>query len=541
MTAVPITSDSRQTEELDTGRLPDDTSRGRILAIVVAMVLLSEVTAFQLTMVGASLQKITTTFSHVGADINWAVIVSGIVGAATTPILGKLSDIWGKKRVFLLCGLFFLVGCLLDAVTSDWWLFLLGRGLQAFTVVMMIISYGLVRDLLPRKHIPLALGVVAGGVGFSSLIGPVVAGLLVDNFEWRAMFWFLAAYAVVSMIVFALVVPESKLRVRQRIQPYGILSLSAGTLLVLIYADKGQDWGWGRVPTLGWLIAGLVLIAAFPLIESRSSAPIMDMKLLRSPKVGLTLLLMLFGVAVLAVNPTATGYMTQTPDQNALKQTVVQSVIEQAHQTAGVPLPASVVHVTLNPGYHYGNGFGLLGFALHITIMTGIAGLVFGVIGGILARRVGARILAIVACVITGGVAACSAVAMTHYSWQAFAVLAGIFGIGFAFFYTAGSVLIVDALPEDQQGIGSGMLGVTMGLGSAIGTSILAAFQSAHPITAHIEVMGRTIDQPIPQVFGDRGYSLTFWFMTALVAVALMIAVFMRHGRQPSTAGFIVA
>ncbi|WP_019927328.1 MFS transporter [Nocardia sp. BMG111209] len=540
MAAVPTVPQVQTVDQPDTGRLPDDTPRGRILAIVVAMVLLSEVTAFQLTMVGASLQKITTTFSHVGADINWAVIISGIVGAATTPILGKLSDVWGKKRIFLVCGIFFLVGCLLDAITSNWWVFLAGRGLQAFTVVMMVISYGLIRDLLPRNYIPVALGVVAGGVGFSSLIGPVVAGLLVDNFDWRAMFWFLAGYAVVTMVAFLLIVPESKLRVRQRIRPFGILALSVGTLLVLIYVDKGQDWGWGKPATLAWLIAGLILVAAFPLIESRSSAPIMDMKLLRSPKVGLTLLLMFFGGAVLAVNPTATGYMTQTPDQDGLKQTIVAQIVAQAHQTAGVTLPASAVHVTLHPGYHYGNGFTLLGFALHITIMTGIAGLVFGVIGGMLARRIGARILAIVACVITGAVAAGSAVAITHYSWVTFAILAGVFGIGFAFFYTAGSVLIVDGLPADQQGIGSGMLGVTMGLSSAIGTAILAAFQSANPLTAHIEVMGRTIDQPIPQVFGDRGYTLSFWFMAATVVVALLIAVFMRHGRRPSTAGIIV-
>ena len=127
MTALPTTPDSRENEELDTGRLPDDTPGWRILAIIVAMVLLAEVTTFQLTMVGASLPKLTKTFSHVGADINWVVIIAGIVGAATTPILGKLSDRWGKKLIFMVCGLFFLAGCVIDALTSNWWLFLVGR------------------------------------------------------------------------------------------------------------------------------------------------------------------------------------------------------------------------------------------------------------------------------------------------------------------------------------------------------------------------------------------------------------------------------
>ncbi|MQY22576.1 MFS transporter [Nocardia macrotermitis] len=541
MATLPNTPESDDIEQPDTGRLADDASRWRILAIVVAMVLLSEVTTFQLTMVGSALQKITKTFSDVGADINWAVILPGIVGAATTPILGKLSDMWGKKRIFLLCGVFFLVGSLLDAITSNWWVFLIGRGLQAFTVAMTVITYGLVRDLLPRKHIPISLGVVASGVGFSAVLGPVVAGLLVDNFDWRAMFWFLAIYVVAAMAVMAVVVPESKLRVRQRIQPFGILALSAGTMLILIYVDKGQEWKWGHPATLAWLIGGLLLVAAFVLIEFRSSAPIMDVRLLLSPKVALTLLLMLFGVGVLAVMPTATGYMTQTPSPDGLKESVVQGVVAQAHQMTGVTLPASLVHVGLDPGYHYGSGFSLLAYALHIGITTGIVAMIVGPISGLLARRIGVRFHAIVACVITAVCAAGFALAIPHYSWQIFAILAGVFGIGFALFYTAGSVLIVDALPEEQQGIGSGMLGVTMGLGSAIGTAILAAFQAAHPLQAHIDVMGHSVTQPIPQVFADRAYVLTFWFMAALVLVALVIALVMRHGRKPSTAGIITA
>lgn len=205
----------------------------------------------------------------------------------------------------------------------------------------------------------------------------------------------------------------------------------------------------------------------------------------------------------------------------------------------GVAIPPSAVQVTLDPGYHYGNGFSLLAYALHIGITTGIVAMILGPIGGLLARRVGVRIHAIVACVITALCAVGFAVVIPHYSWEAFAALAGVFGIGFALFYTAGSVLIVDALPERQQGIGSGMLGVTMGLGAAIGTAILTAFQAAHPLVAHIDVMGHAVTQPIPQVFADRGYVLTFWFMTATVVIALIVALVMRHGRKPSTAGII--
>ncbi|WP_327098770.1 hypothetical protein OIE68_08160 [Nocardia vinacea] len=117
--------------------------------------------------------------------------------------------------------------------------------------------------------------------------------------------------------------------------------------------------------------------------------------------------------------------------------------------------------------------------------------------------------------------------------------LSAVFGIGFAFFYAAAAILMVDALPEDQQGIGSGMLGVALNLGGAIGTAIMAAFQSENPVVAHINAVGRSVEQPIPQVFTDRAYVLTFWTMAGSVLVAFVIALIMRHSRKPSTAGIV--
>ena len=71
-----------------------------------------------------------------------------------------------------------LIGSLLDAITSNWWVFLVGRALQAFTVAMTVITYGLVRDLLPRRHIPVGLGVVASGVGSRRYSAPSSPGCL---------------------------------------------------------------------------------------------------------------------------------------------------------------------------------------------------------------------------------------------------------------------------------------------------------------------------------------------------------------------------
>ncbi|WP_433621220.1 MFS transporter [Nocardia sp. CA-120079] len=446
---------------------------------------------------------------------------------------------WGKKRIYLLCGALFLIGSLIDAVTSDWALFLVGRGLQAFSTATLVLSYGLVRDLLPRKHLSIGLCVVAGGVGVSGLLGPIIAGALVDHYDWRALFWFLVVYTAVVMALFAIVVPESKLRVREPIQPFGIIMLSAGIFGILLYLSKGQDWGWGRISSLAWVLVGLVLVVLFVVIESRSRRPIMDMRLLRNPKVSLTMLMMLFAAGMLLVVATALGYMSQTPSSDELRHTVAQAAVDKAHEMTGMTLPLQLVQVSLDPTYHYGSGFGLLSFATHLGIWAGVVSMVFGPVAGILCRRVGARIPAIIACVVMIGAGVGFAFATPHYSWALFRLLNGIFGIGFGMFFAAASIMMVDALPEEQQGIGSGMLGVAMGVGAAIGGAIMAAYQSANPVTANINVMNRSVAQPIPQVFADRAYVLTFWTMGALALVALVIAIVMRHGRKSSTAGIV--
>ncbi len=519
--------------EPDSGRL-DGASPLRLFSILIVVILFTEIAPLQYTMVAAALQKMTKTFPTVGGNINWAVIILGVVGASATPLVGKASDIWGKKRLLLLCGLIFLVGAVIDATTTNWTLFLIGRGLSALAIATQFIAYGLVRDLMPRKYVPIGIGMIGAGVGFSGAIAPLVGGYLVDHFQWQAMFWFLAIYTVVLTPLVIFLVPESKIRVRERIDPIGAITLSAGVLFVLLYLDNGQNWGWARPSSLAWLIGGLVLVAAFFAVESRIRQPIMDMKLLANPKVSIVMLMALVGMGITAVQPLALGYMTQTPGSDALRANVVEGVVAQAHQK-GANLPAALVHVSLDPGYSYGSGFTMLGYAFHIALWVGVMAVIFGPIAGIVARRTGPRISAIIAFTVltVSGIG----FAVFHYSWVTYLVLAMLGGIAFGFVNAALPNLIVEAVPPEQQGISTGMLGVTMSVGTGGAMAITTALLNNNPVKAHIDVMGHQAVQVIPQVFADRGYTESFWVVVGTTVAALVIALLMRHGRQPATGG----
>ncbi|MET9489719.1 MFS transporter [Nocardia sp. NPDC006630] len=556
--------------ELDDSARLDGASKLRIYSVLAIIVLFTEISPMQYVMVAAALRQIAPSFPSEGANINWAIIVFGVIGAAVSPLIGKLSDIYGKKKLFLVCGVLFLIGTVICAVTSNWGLFLLGRGLEATAIATTVVSYGLIRDLMPRKLVPVGLGIASTGLGISALIGPLVGGYITDHYSWRGMFWFLFVFTLIMIPLLILVVPESRLRTPQRLDVLGVVLLGAGATLTLIYLDKGQDWGWLRPATLAWLIGGLVLLALFPIVEMRARQPIMDMKLLFTPRVSVVLFIALLGSLMIGVQSYGPSYMIQSPPSSEVVAQAKAATYEQvktqalaqaqkqaeAQAQASLPpgvtlppgavkvpeaavleqLPPDMVQVKLDPGYSYGNGFSLMKFATHVTLPQSLISMLFGFLGGLWVRRVGGRrplVVALAVFVVTGfGYAALG------HGWVTMALLGAVMGTGFAMYYATMPNLIVEAVPAEQQGISAGMLGVMQAMGAGIGISVATAFLNANPVKAVVSVTGApTVTQNVPLLFSDRGYELSFYFVVATSAIALIGALIMKSGRTPATGG----
>ncbi|WP_327140413.1 MFS transporter [Nocardia sp. NBC_01327] len=556
--------------ELDDSARLDGASKLRIYSVLAIIVLFTEISPMQYVMVAAALRQIAPSFPSEGANINWAIIVFGVIGAAVSPLIGKLSDIYGKKKLFLVCGVLFLIGTVICALTSNWGLFLLGRGLEATAIATTVVSYGLIRDLMPRKLVPVGLGIASTGLGISALIGPLVGGYITDHYSWRGMFWFLFVFTLIMIPLLILVVPESKLRTPQRLDVLGVVLLGAGATLTLIYLDKGQDWGWLRPATLAWLIGGLVLLALFPIVEMRARQPIMDMKLLFTPRVSVVLFIALLGSLMIGVQSYGPSYMIQSPPSSEVVAQAKAATYEQvktqalaqaqkqaeAQAQASLPpgvtlppgavkvpeaavlaqLPPDMVQVKLDPGYSYGNGFSLMKFATHVTLPQSLISMLFGFLGGLWVRRVGGRrplVVALAVFVVTGfGYAALG------HGWVTMALLGAVMGTGFAMYYATMPNLIVEAVPAEQQGISAGMLGVMQAMGAGIGISVATAFLNANPVKAVVSVTGSpSVTQNVPLLFSDRGYELSFYFVVATSAIALIGALIMKSGRTPATGG----
>jgi MFS family permease len=514
-------------------------SRLRIFAVIGVVVLFAEIAALQYTMVASAARDIAPSFPGVGANISWMVIIFGLVGGATTPIFGKMSDLWGKRRMMLISGASFAVGTLICALTSSWALFLVGRALEAVAISAPTVAYGLFRDILPRRYIPASIGVIATGLGMSALVAPLIGGWMLNHFSWRSLFWFMLIFVAVVIPLLVLVVPETPLRTHQRLDVSGAVLLAVGVGLVLLYLSNGATWGWGRPTAWGWLAGGIALLLAFVAVEKRSAQPIMDLKLLFSPQVSMVLLAALLGSMVVGIQGYSIPYMLQTPHKAQLTHLITAQVVAASNGRL-TPALVPLVHISFNGLMAYGLGATLLGYGLHSAVYSGGTGMLAGGGAGEWARKVGPRYPLILA-MGTFTLSCLLYAFFSHSAWQ-YAVIAVVFGLGFGSFYAAAPNLIVEAVPARQQGISAGMLGVVNSLATSVGTAVLTAFLAANPAKFKVTIPGVPASltggyNTIPQLYTDNGYRDGLLFAAGAGVVGLVVAVLMRHGRRPATGG----
>ena len=534
----PPSSAEQPATPLPTARL-EGASRLRIFAVIIVVVLFAEIAALQYTMVASAARDISPSFPGVGANISWMVIIFGLVGGATTPLFGKMSDLWGKRLMMLVAGASFAVGTLVCALTSSWALFLVGRALEAVAITAPTVAYGLFRDILPRRYIPASIGVIATGLGMSALFAPLLGGWLLDHYSWRSLFWFMLIFVAVMLPLLVLVVPESPLRTDQRLDVAGALLLAVGVGLVLLYLSNGADWGWGRPTAWGWLVGGLLLLVAFVMVERRSSQPIMDLELLFSPKVLLVLAAALFASMVIGIQGYSIPYMLQTPTHAQLSHLVLGEVISGSGGRVTSAM-APILHIGFNAPLAYGLGASLLGYGLHSAVFSGGTGMLSGGGSGEWSRKVGPR-LPLIGAMATFTLSTLLYAYFSHSAWQ-YALFAVIFGLGFGAFYASAPNLIVEAVPARQQGISAGMLGVVNSLATSVGTAVLTACLAANALKFKVTVPGVSAKvtggyYTVPDLYTDAGYRDGLLVAAGAGILGLAVALAMRHGRAPATGG----
>ncbi|WP_336880480.1 MFS transporter [Rhodococcus globerulus] len=210
-------------------------------------------------------------------NASWAVTVTMAVGAVATPIAGRLGDMYGKRRLLLLCIASVAAGSMVCAVSSSLPLFLVGRALQGLGVAFVSVGISVMREFLSAKRLGVAVGMMSSSMAVGGALGLPFAAFVAEAFGWRVLFWVGAAGSVVCFGgIYALVSP-SRIRMGGRFDLIGALGLALVLLTLLLPVSKGLDWGWTSPVTLSLCGLSALAFAGWLAYERRRVNPLLDL------------------------------------------------------------------------------------------------------------------------------------------------------------------------------------------------------------------------------------------------------------------------
>ncbi|WP_433559358.1 MFS transporter [Pseudonocardia xinjiangensis] len=420
------------------------------------------------------------------SNATWVITATLLAGAVATPILGRLGDLYGKRRMLVLGLAVMVVGALVSALTSDLPTMVAGRALQGVAMGAVPLGIGLIRDTLPREQAGPAMALVSSSMGIGGSLALPAAALAAQHADWHVLFYGSAGLGVLCIALIVLVVPESPARARGSFDTLGAIGLSTGLVLVLLPIAKGGDWGWTSGPVLGLFAAGAVVLVLWGVLELRLGAPLVDLRTSARPAVLLTNLASIMVGASFLVVTLVLPQLLQLPEAtgHGLGRSMVAAGLLVA--PLGVTmLLTTPVHARLSAAY-----------GSKVTLILGMAIIAIGYVAGL---------------------------GLMSAPWQSLVIVL-ILGPGIGLAYSSPPALIVDAVPASETGAANGLNALMRSVGASIASAAVGTVLAG---TAN-DVNGVAV----PSIDGFR---LSFLIAAGAMVVGLFIALFLpraRPGRQ---------
>ncbi|ARJ06660.1 MFS transporter [Cnuibacter physcomitrellae] len=463
--------------------------RSRGTAIVLYLSLGGLSFAVLQSLVAPALGTIGTDLGVVTSDASWVLTAYLLSAAVLTPILGRLGDMVGKRRIIIVVLALLLVGTVVAALAPNLGMLIVGRILQGAAGAVLPLSIGIVRDELPRERVSVTIGLLSAIFGIGAGVGIVAAGPIVEALSWHWLFWLPAILVAIALLGAIFGIPESPVRTPGRLDWIGTIILSVGLVAVLLAVSEGEKWGWGDGKTVGLLVLGAVALVVFVIVELRVAEPLIDVRLFRHR-----------GVWTAHVVALAFGF--------AMFGTFI--------------LVPTLLQLPTVLGYGFGKTVSESGLYLLPTV---VALVVSGVLAGMLIRRVGPKIPMVI-----GGVAVTTAFLLPAFGhaeiWQI--VVSGILtGIGIGMALASTSNAIVESVPASQTSEAISANTVIRTIGSSVGTAVIAAV-----ISSNLTPQGAPTDD---------AFTIGFWASAGVGVLAILAALiapsFAARRREAESAG----
>lgn len=458
--------------------------------LITAILCLSgTVVALQQTMVIPLLPEFPKILGVSADDASWLVTVTLLTSAVATPIVTRLADMFGKRRMMLISMTTIVVGSLIAAIGGNFVSLLIGRGLQGFAISMIPVGISIMRDELPKEKVASATALMSATLGVGAALGLPLSGLIFEHLGWPAIFWLSAIVGVLLIVAVAVVVPESSVRTRGKFDFLGAVMLSVSLAALLLAISKGSRWGWTSEPTLLMFVIGVVTLALWFPYELRVTQPMVDLRTSAKRPVLLT------NVASILV-----GFSMYANNLSTTQQLQMPKI----------------------SGYGFELGVMAAGLCM---IPAGLAMVFFAPVSANITKRFGAKTTLIVG----GTVLALAYIARVFLTGSIALIIisAAVVSIGTAIAYSAMPMLIMRSVPITETASANGLNSLLRSVGTSISSAVVAAM-----LTSMVIPSGPGEGLPSIDAFKN-----IFWLAAlAAVAAAGAAAFIPRRGAKPETA-----
>ena len=500
-----------------------------ILSSIATMVMYAE------TMLVPAIPDLIKDFNIPYSTSSWILTAYLITAAVMTPIAGKLSDIYGKKKILLIIMIFYTVGVSIAGFSTNIDFMLVARGFQGVGLSMFPIAFSIVRAQFPRQKMAIGQGIITSMYGGGAVIGLLIGGIIIQHYSWHSTFFTLIPIAIALLFVIwrFIHVEEGVEQTRKQEQEQeqqretdpierknnsksikrditiskssksvtsktnvdvkGAITLAIAItsfLLVITYFEIGSSTSNNSVGSsstitiTSFLAAGIISLVLFILVEKRSTSPLFDFSLMLNKRILLPTLMIIFvgfsmfivfqTIPILVENPPPVGF-------------------------GGDPISAANVQ---------------LPFALVF--------LIFGPASGLLVSKLGSM-----KPIILGTVVGCIgfiSIVISHSTEFLLSLNLAIISIGLALTNVGAQNVIILSIPRQNSGASLGMTSFMRLVGSSIAPALSGMFMQGYQYTANIG--GK------PQSFPSfEAYNLIFLTaaILSIISISLSVVLFKRY------------
>lgn len=464
-------------------------TRGRRMQVISAVALGTFMGPLDASVVNIALPSITNYFAASLSTVEWVIMAYLLIISSLLLTYGRLGDIYGHKRIYVLGFIIFTIGSLLCGTAQSIVLLIIFRAFQAIGAgMLMAIGPAIVTDVAPPQERGKFLGAIAIAVSIALFTGPILGGFLTDLFGWKSIFLINIPIGIIGSLWAQKVIPMSKSNENKHFDLLGALLLFLALISILFPLSDIENVGWDNSLVIGLLTLGVVLFITFLWVENRVKYPMVDLSL--------------FKIRIFTMGNVSALF-------NFMAQYAVIFIMPFYLQQLRGLTPAQA---------------GLILIPMPMVTM------VIAPISGSLSDHFDSRMIRSLGMAITTTGLLLLSNLMINSSVLSVMIRLGVVGLGVGTFQTPNNSAVLGYVPVNRRGIASSMLATMRNMGMVLGVAVSGAVFTSHLnyLTKVLAARGVSGTQLNIQAFTGAMH-LTY----SVAACLALVAVFTSFVRRP--------